>query len=291
MNADLIKSTATFCVRLDGENEMDALLLAKTIHDMAELTKIIVKEEDSEAHAKINVTAFSEGSFQIDFSTVCETARTLLDIPSLALAIVKIIKGALEIKKHIGNKKPKSLIESGGGKVIVENEGGQKISVPSTSQVVINNVNIEHLIMNISSNAKEHNPSGGFTFSTESDKAVFSAADLKKMSKALPAEQITTCQRREFEAELIIKKADIRGRSSWEFYHIDKRIIANITDDEWIARLHNCEFKIGHGDSITAKIERYIDFDSMNNPIENSEKYTIVKVIGDIKSVPKQMTF
>ena len=38
-NSELIKSTAQFGIHLEGESEIDAILLSKTISDMAELTQ------------------------------------------------------------------------------------------------------------------------------------------------------------------------------------------------------------------------------------------------------------
>ena len=71
-NSELIKSTAQFGIHLEGESEIDAILLSKTISDMAELTQLAARKENPDAYLKMNVTAFKNGSFQIDFSTVCE---------------------------------------------------------------------------------------------------------------------------------------------------------------------------------------------------------------------------
>ena len=294
MTENLIKSNATFCIRLDGENEIDANLLSKTINDMAELTKIAVKEENSEAYAKLNVTAFQNGSFQIDFSTIAEMLPTLMsDAQSgatLALTVVNTLGGIFLVKKHIGNKKPKN-IEEKNDTIIIENENGDKITTPKSSVIIINNTTVDQLVTNISNYAQDHNPDGSLTFETETDKNTFTSDDLKTMSKALPIENVTTCQKTQTEVCLVIKKPDIRGKSSWDFYlPNNKRISACINDDDWIDRLHNREFTIGYGDSMSVILEQYIDLDLDGNPIENTEKYTVIKVKGDITTPSEQLT-
>lgn len=113
MENDLIQSKAQFSFHLDGENEIDATLLSKTIADMAELTKLAAREQDPDAYLKMNVTAFKNGSFQIDFATVCQAVQNIYQaapvVAGLALTVVSAVKGIFEIKKILKGEKPKSI--------------------------------------------------------------------------------------------------------------------------------------------------------------------------------------
>ena len=64
-----------------------------------------------------------------------------------------------------------------------------------------------------------------------------------------------------------------------------------MSDEEFIEKVHNGEI-IKAGDSIKVTLEVYVDLDELGNPIEGTERYTIVKVHGDIIHNPEypQMT-
>jgi len=292
---NLLKSNAAFCIRFSGENEIDASLLAKTINDIAELTKIAAKEECHEVNAKLNVVVFEPGSFQIDFSAIVEMLPTLMTgvgiVAGLTLTVVKNVKGIFDIKKHIGDKKAKSISDNGNDSIIVENENGDKLIAPKGSLVVINNIKVDNLVANVATSAKAHNPEGTLTFSTENEKSVFSPDDLIEMSKTQHIEETILCRKTQIETILKIKKPDILLRTKWDFYYNDKLISAKIDDDGWLEQLHNREFKIGCGDSIKVILEQSFDLDSTMSLVEGSERYTVIKVIENIEFESEQMKF
>lgn len=188
-NTNLIESRSQFSFKLEGENEVDASLLAKTIGDIAELAKLAANTEDPEAYIKMNVTAFKNGSFQIDFSAICEAAKTLFDkadkIAAFALSVVGVVKGIFEIKKFLKGKKPKAIKDESTKIISVEDDAGNKITVPRSSAIVINNVRADQLTINIASYMQEHNPNGGFTISTEQGDLRCEPEDVKQISKAV----------------------------------------------------------------------------------------------------------
>ena len=104
----LEKSKETFSFHLDGGHEINALLLSTIINNMATLVDISGKEIDPDIYIKMNVTAFKDGSFQIDFSAICETAETIFQTlimanPALTLAtnIIATVKTFFEIKRFL----------------------------------------------------------------------------------------------------------------------------------------------------------------------------------------------
>ncbi|MFZ5975179.1 MAG: hypothetical protein ACOYU3_07205 [Bacillota bacterium] len=293
MKQDLIQSQASFGLHLDGENEIDANLLSNTIRDIAELTKIAAKEENFEAYLKINVTAFRNGSFQIDFSTICEVGETLITIigaaSAFALTIVGIVKGYLEIKKLLKGEKPKNTVQIQDSKMEVENNIGQKVIVHKSSVAILTNVTIDQLTMNIANYVQEYNPSGGFTFLTQEGNVICLADDVKNISKPITIAEETLCKRLTVKADLPIKKVDLTGRSTWEFKYQGHVIIAKIHDEEWLAEVNSGNVPIRAGDYIKATLEIYFELDLYERPIPDSGKYNIIKVHGIFHNYSEQI--
>ena len=53
MGENLMKSKSVFSFHLDGESSVDAIVLSKTIADMADLSKEMAKQEDEQAFLKL----------------------------------------------------------------------------------------------------------------------------------------------------------------------------------------------------------------------------------------------
>ena len=293
MQSNLIESRANYSFRLDGDNEIDALLLSNMISDMAELTKLAASVEDPEAYLKMNVTAFSSGSFQIDFSTVLSTAETIL-VPAtaaagFALLVVNIVKGMFDIKKLQKGTKPKSVSELPDNKIEIENEDGDKVIVPKASSIVLYNIRADQLTMNISNYAQSHNPNGGFTIATPEGDLVCTSEDVNNISKSLPIEEAANNQRYTASAELPIKTVDFMGKSAWQFILDDRTITATMSDEDWLRKVHSGAIQIRAGDSLEVTLEIFVDLDALGLQIEKSRKYTVVKVHGGIIRKSEQL--
>lgn len=296
MGVELMKSESNFAFHLDGDSSIDASLLANTIKDMAELTKLAAKEVNPEAYIKMNVTAFKNGSFQIEFSTICEVLETAFSttaaVAGLALTVVGTVKGFFEIKKLLKGKKPESITEKPDGKIEIKASDGNSICVSKSGAAIMNNVKIDQLIVNISNNVLSHNPDGGFTFHTSNEDLYCSSDDIKSISKPLPIEESVVCKRARYQAIMPIKSLDLLGYSQWGFIYNDRTIKATISDEDFIEKVHNGEI-IKAGDSIETTLEVYVDLDVFGKPIEGTEKYTVLKVHGDIihKDEAEQINF
>jgi hypothetical protein len=286
MEENLISSKAKFLLRFEGENEIDATLLSNSIRDVAELTKLAAKEEDPEAFLKMNVTAFKNGSFEIDFSAICFASLTLLSnyntIVSFARNTIAVVKGFFEIKKFLNGEKPKEINHTEDGKIEVKNNSGQVLSVSRSSGAIITNVNIDRLVMNISYNARENNPNGGFVITTDEGDFECYSDDIKKLTTPIPIEEEKLLKQFKLNAKLPIKKPDLTGRSAWEFRYNGHLILARIDDEEWLEAVNNGNVSIRAGDYITATLIINVEVDSNGTPIPDTEKYNIIKVHGNV---------
>lgn len=284
MENELVKSKAEMSFHLDGDNEIDAILLSKMINDTVELTKLVSQEVDPDAYLKMNITAFKNGSFEIDFSAICLVENLLTVLGAAATtagAIIGAVKGAIKLKKTLKGKKEKSVKELPDGSVEVENADGEKITVPNASQIVIRDIKADQLVTNISYYVGEHNPNGGFTVSDKDGSVYCSANDIIHMSRQADIEEETICRRSNVRAKLIIRKPDFEGRSKWGFIYLDKKIEASIEDDDFLAWFKD-NSTVSRGDHISVTLEIYVDLDRNGEPIKGTEKYSIKKVYGHI---------
>lgn len=286
-----MKSESKFAFHIDGDNSIDAVVLSQIISGLAELTKFAAKEEDPEAYLKMNVTAFKNGSFEIDFSTICEIEDNLINIVQkgipLAATLVGTVKGFLEIKKLIKGNNAKDVKELPNNKIKVTSENNESIVVNKSSVAILNNPSIDQVVVNISNNIYGHNPSGGFTFKSENGNTDFNNDDLINLGKPIPYSNAITYKEQTVKIDLPIKKADVLGNSAWSFIYDKKAIVASIEDYDFLKKVHIGDISLHAGDYITALLKIVYEIDENNLPIENTTKYTVVKVIGDIQNNKK----
>ncbi len=288
MEEKLVKSESSFAFHIDGENSIDAEILSSIINDMAQLTKFAAKEEDPEAYLKMNVTAFKNGSFEIDFSTICEVTDTLLNVATvgipLAASLVATVEGYLKIKKHIKGAKAKEIKELPNNKIQVTNNENETIVVNKSSGTILNNADIDQVVINISNNVYQHNPGGGFSFNNDTEYTHFDCDDIINLGKPVPMNDIITYQEQKININLPIKKADMLGHSAWSFIYHGKAISAPIEDYDFLKKVHSGKLSVHAGDYINAILKISYQIDQYNEPIEETTKYIVLQVIGEIKS-------
>lgn len=288
MDVNLMKSEENFSIHLDGNSSIDAILLSDIIKGFAELTKLATLENNPDAYLKMNVTAFKLGSFQVDFSTICELKDNLvnngLEILALATNAVTTVKGFFEIKRLLKGNEPKSIEKLGNGKIKVISSDNESITVNETSGAVVNNVHIENLVVNVTDKITEKNSSGGFSFDTSDGNIHFTNEDLQNISKPLPIIEESICKRSVIMADLMIKKPDLLGHSSWSFYYDGKTIEAKIEDEDFLKYIEKGNYSICGGAYITAKLEIVVELGSDGLPDIHSTKYSVLKVNGEIKN-------
>lgn len=285
---DIIKSESSFSFHLDGENSIDAFSLATIIGNMAELTAIAVHEDEPEANVNVKVTALKQGSFVIDFSTICGIVNTLLsntpDIVSTAANAIETITGFFKLRKLLNGKLPKQIQPINDNKICVTNETGENLVINKSSGLILNNPHTEALTQNISITVYANDNAKGFSIDTTESSVHFDNEDLLKMNKPIPIIDNYTQQISVIRTDLLIKKPDILGHSAWAFRYNGKNIEARINDDDFYEYIQEGDFTIQHGCYITADLEIAIDLNVSGFPDDKPPKYTVRKVYGGIKN-------
>ena len=102
------------------------------------------------------------------------------------------------------------------------------------------------------------------------------------MSKPLPVSEESIYKISRVQAELPIKKADLLGRSTWEFKYGNHRISAKIEDEELVDAVHRGA-SVAAGDYIFATLEIRVEINEKGLPIDGTEQYTVLEAHGGIK--------
>ena len=268
MDVKLMKSEAKVSLHLDGNNTIDAVALSEIIKNFAELAKYAAVRQDPDSYLKMNVTAFKNGSFQIDFSAIQEFIDNLINNPtemlSFAGQVISTVKGYFEIKKLLKGKKEESVVDNCDGTITITSQDGSTATVNKNSISVMQNAQIDNMVVNVTTNIYNHNPRGGFSLSTGEDESYFSNNDVIEMKKALPIADEEIVKNSRIRADLQISKADILKYSAWTF-------------------IYKGSMAIKSGSYITADLLISVRMEN-GAPVNNAAKYTIEKVYGGIKN-------
>lgn len=287
---ELVKSSATFRFHLEGNSSVDAVLLANTIADMADLAKSLASTQNDQAYLKMNVTPFQNGSFEVVFETICEIGESLFlaakDATEFASLIVTAVVGTFEIKKFLKGKRARKVVEHP-EQLEIHNENGEVLYVSKASGAVLNNIHIDSLVMNISKYARENNPDGGFSISSEKETVQCAKEDIPFLLDPLPIVEESICKKQIVVVELIIKKPDLLGSSKWSFRLNNRTIEAAVNDLEWLQKVHTGEIVIRAGASIKASLEVLVDVDKDGIPIEGTQRYSVISVEELIDPYPQ----
>ena len=289
MGSNLIKSHDNFSFHLNGDSSIDAILLSNTIRDFAELTKIIAYEENPDAFIKLNVTAFENGSFIIDFQTVTEIAENIInkvDNPEMfAKCIVAGIIGAFKIKKFLkGEKCSEKTIED--DSIKIKNKNGDVLVAPKSSAPILYNSKVDNLVINIVNNSNENNNSNGFSLSSSNIESIeLEKDDMEFMTSHLPmeTEEITRVKKQILDANLKIKKPVFSGSAKWSFIFNGNQIDAKIEDDNWLTTVQEGNININANSILYAQLQIEVELNEEDIPIPETKKFRIIKVY-DLKS-------
>ncbi len=84
---------------------------------------------------------------------------------------------------------------------------------------------------------------------------------------------------------LKVKKPDYLGESMWEFKHGPAAIAAKIVDEGWLMEFQGRKVEVGPGDSLRARIEQAVMYDSDHNVIGTKSKVVrVLEVIHEDKA-------
>lgn len=293
MDNSIIKSSGSFSIHINGDSSVDAIALSQIISDMATLTREAAIAEESTADCKVSVTAFKNGSFQIDFTAVAGAAATLLTqaatIANIASNAITTVKGYFEVKKVLNGSMPKEVKELSGNKILVTAEDGGTVLVNKGCEAVYINCNVDNRVQNITNCINQLENANGFSFDTDEGSSNYDKNDIDRISKPLPFIEESLYKISKVKTDLLIKKPDLLGHSTWSFRWNDKNIDAKIQDDDFLEYIHSGNYSIHGGSFITAEMEIIVRLNEDGTLDERSVNYVIKKVYGGIQDFAASM--
>jgi hypothetical protein len=287
LKTQVSESIDTFKVKFGGDRHtIDAELFTKTINNTIDLVKASANAINPQAFLRLEIKANKEGSFETIIDAIAKYSVDLLTKDNIGLAC-EIITGfyfLLEIKKHLKGKKAKK-IETKEAQTAIVNQDNAVIKVPSNiANEFLNNSKIDNSIIMIFNDLKE-NMRDSFTIEHEDKKISFSEKDYDLMSANVVDEKNITSKVEKQEpvkVNLLLKKPDLLGDSAWQFVY-NKNILAKIEDKEFLEKVHTRKIKALYaGVKVPCLLQIEYELDDKLNPIRDSDKYTIIKVVGDI---------
>jgi len=239
---NMFKSTSNFILTLNGSNEIDALYLSEIINNTAKLA-LFASSEVSASSTSLRVQALQAGSFEIAFQAACFAIPSLIltnpEILKMAKAQVDIIKGYLDIQKHLGGKNPKK-VEHNNGRTIIINGKDQRIETPSASVNVINNYYASESIAHIAKCVANNNPNGELILNTEDTVTTYSSEDIQRMAIPFEREKESIDEIENdtdtIRATLYIQSPDVLKGSQWKFRYMNRTIRAKILDIQFLKK-------------------------------------------------------
>jgi len=99
-----------------------------------------------------------------------------------------------------------------------------------------------------------------------------SEIDVKQLRIEMTKREVSTKEKR----VMMVKIADLLGKSKWRFKYLEKTIEARISDSVWLDKFHNKQDIVTPGDSLEAEVEQIDYFDKHNKLIDS--EITILEV-------------
>lgn len=273
-------SLAKLEIKFDGDNDIDAKLLANTLDNVSEIFRTTAGTVYPEANTSMRISAINPGSFIIFLQASVSNYQYISDALFLAIDICGIIISVIALKKNLKGVPPKIVNRNGDNITVVGD--GNTITVKKTILKVYQNSEVNARVSNIFRDLSIDGTRKGLSFQTNNDSISINPSEFSVLSSPDFIDNTDVKQERnESMTSLLIRQPDLMGRSKWVFYDGHK-IEATIEDTDFLERVHRGEFSVKAGDKLPVIMRTEYLLDISGNPIWKSERYYISKITGPI---------
>ncbi|MBO1703361.1 hypothetical protein [Eubacterium callanderi] len=277
------ETSASFMFKFDGDNEIDAKSLSRSLELVANTFSYITNTYDDSSYMKMRVAAIRPGSFVIDFNVLVEATLTILCSPgaSIALESIKTFIELLKIKTA-ANGKPVERIKTDNGLALIKLDDGSTMSVGSlTLNIFENSPTVDENLSEIASLTLKENKDGIIVQSDE-DSFLANRNDLRKISKIVHSKENEKTLDQIIDINLPLKKPDLTGNSCWDFHYGGRTIHAKIEDSSFLEKVHTHKIRdLYAGVQLPVKLRIITVLDSYGIPIEDSDRYIVMQITGN----------
>ncbi len=261
------------------ESTAEAATVASMLHALVVLVDETNERVGDGRSISIRVRPFEEGSLEIPFDLIVYGTAGLLAVNSVVSQILKTIQQAVDLKKSLKGKPPKS---SSDGSV-------------EQSPAVINSG--DNVVINIIQNPQVTAAFHQAFVEVEKDKAIERVQIIDNTTH----EEIVNIERREFpyfkypevaeddempeervrgeRATLIVHTPVLAGRGKWKFIYDGATISASMADESFLERVRGRAEQFGAGDRLVVDLEIGEKYDSTTSAYRRTGHYTVSKVL------------
>lgn len=271
-------------VRLAGSNTIDAKLLSDTIKSFVNIIEEAKNEISEDTSAQLQVEAFRDGSFIIDFNALFEilTHPKTSDFVTVATGIITAVIGVFKLASHLKGKKPIDVEEKTNEELKIKNSDGNIILIDKSVYNIYAQPKVSQTISKVFDNLNSDNSRDSITVESKYDSITIDRMDFNVLSNLVELDKINL-ENREFisriDTLLEIKKVDLSGKSKWDFYY-NKVISASIEDEDFVQKVENSEYRFGSKDKLKVRLRETKELAEDGSFIAGSERYAIEKVYG-----------
>jgi hypothetical protein len=185
-------------------------------------------------------------------------------------------------------------VVTSGTKAEVETAYGEVVHFPKeVVHYYFNNCKIDTLIVGMMDSVCEDKERSGITFIKDGkEELLIDSADFRNLRKPIVQDSIPTnrIDSTIVITDLLLRKPDLMGQSKWGF-HLNKHIEATIADVGWLQQVHAGKIRnLYAGVKIPVKLQIDIELDETSMPIEGTEKYIVLEILGSIIE-PEQQNY
>lgn len=283
-------------IKFDGQtHQIEANTLINSLLHFSTIVQEVNKELKTDKKIEVKINALPEGSFLVHFTletlSVLEKAQKLFSgSAATAVAnIIAIVGGIYGIAKFLKGKKPKSIQSDNDKSIIINDDGDTLIIENLTINIYVNNKTIQESLTQEFTTLENDPNVTGFEMLDKNDKPI---VHIERKEFAALASSTSYLEASDDKidkkiAMLNIVRLSFDKSQKWEFYYEGNKIIAKISDGDFIARIDNGE-SFAKGDSLEVELEVRQEFDETVNTYVN-KAYKINEVKRHIPRPPQGM--
>ena len=271
-------------IEIGGENDVDLSTLSKVLANTTEALETIARASfDDNTSCRFVVKNIERGSFVVDIVQIATIGAQLLPQVSSAINTFKTI---LEIRNVLKGEKPKSISKDKNGLVTINGNAGQVTTNEFVFNVYSGNQAIEKNCAEAIEAVKKDGRRTAISYKFDDSSIEIERKDFVSMSKQIDTQTLTDNIKNVSTNRLKVKvfRPDFHGTFKWGIEMLGRAETAEITDEDFLKKVHNSEISFSCNTVIDADIETIYYSDALGTPLETPKPiYRIVKVY-DIKN-------
>ena len=268
-------------IEIGGSNDVELSTLSKVLANTTASLEMIAKQSiDENSYCRFVVKNIEKGSFVIDIVQILSVGSQLL--PQVS-SVVDTFKDILEIRKVLHGEKPKSIEKGKDETVIITGNEGQTIVNNFTYNIYTDNSDIEKCIADSIDTVRKDGSRTGLTYKFDDSSVEIDKNDFEALSKQIDTQALKNNVKHVDISRLKMKvfRPDLHGTFKWGIEIVGKAETAEVTDKEFLKKVHNSEVSFSSNTVIDADIETTYYSNDSGVPLETPKPiYRIVKVYG-----------